>query len=76
MREPREPFDDPHRARGAYRGLLAAAPRWRSTRRSGRGVADIVRSPDVRVWRLLVLVGVALPAVTGAIDLFLRSRTP
>lgn len=56
--------------------LLAAAPAMALGAPLGEKVADIVRSPDVRVWRLLVVVGVALPAATGAIDLFLRSRTP
>ena len=56
--------------------LLAAAPAMALGAPLGRTVADIVASPDVRVWRLLAIVGAALPAVTGTVDLVLRSRTP
>lgn len=56
--------------------LVAAAPAMAIGAPAGGLIADIVRSPDLRVWRLLAVLGVALPAVTGVIDLFLRSRTP
>ena len=55
---------------------LTAAPAMALGAPLGRLVADIVSAPDVRVWRLLAIVGVGLPLVTGAIDLVLRSRTP
>lgn len=56
--------------------LVAAAPAMALGAPLGGLIADIIRSPDVRVWRLLAVVGIGLPVVTGAIDLFLRSRTP
>lgn len=56
--------------------MLTAAPAMALGAPLGLLVADIVRSPDVRVWRLLAAVGVVLPVVTGTIDLVLRSRTP
>jgi len=56
--------------------LLAAAPAMALGAPLGDKIAEITRAPDTRVWRLLMLVGVVLPAVTGAMDLVLRSRTP
>ncbi len=56
--------------------MLAAAPAMAIGAPLGVMIADVVRSPDVRVWRVLAAVGVGLPAVTGVVDLVLRSRTP
>lgn len=55
---------------------ITAAPAMSLGAPLGALIADIVRSPDVRVWRLLAAVGVGLPIATGALDLFLRARTP
>lgn len=56
--------------------LLAAAPAMALGAPLGDKIAEITRAPDTRVWRLLMFVGVVLPAVTGALDLLLRNRTP
>ena len=56
--------------------VITAAPAMSLGAPLGSLIADIVRSPDVRVWRLLLAVGLALPVTTGTIDLFLRGRTP
>lgn len=56
--------------------VIAAAPAMALGAPLGERIAAIVREPDARVWRLLAVVGIGLPVVTGAIDLFLRSRTP
>ena len=56
--------------------MLTAAPAMSLGAPLGNAVAGVVRAPDVRVWGLLAIVGVGVPALTGAADLVLRSRTP
>jgi hypothetical protein len=41
----------------------------------GVWVADVVRHADRRVVWLVIVIGLAKPIVTGAIDLYLRLHT-
>jgi hypothetical protein len=56
--------------------MVTAAPAMSVGAPLGNALADVVRAPDLRVWRVLGIVGFGLPALTGAIDLVLRTRTP
>jgi hypothetical protein len=57
-------------------GIVAAAPLMALGAAIGARIHRIVEAPDHRVLRLVLVVGVALPMVTGVVDLFLRSMTP
>ncbi|HET8567369.1 MAG TPA: hypothetical protein VFM93_00095 [Candidatus Limnocylindria bacterium] len=61
---------------GTLVGIVAAAPLMAVAAPIGGWVADLVRMPDRRVLRLGVVVGIVLPVMTGAADLYVRTRTP
>lgn len=61
---------------GALSEVLLAAVLMPLGALFGRRIADVVRQPQVGAVRLVLVLAIALPVLTGAVDLVLRARTP
>jgi hypothetical protein len=61
---------------GSGPGIVLGMPLMALGAPLGASIARLVRAPDRRVLGLVVVIGLALPVVTGLVDLSLRARTP
>ena len=61
---------------GAPLLILAAAPLMALGSLMGERLHELVAAPGEGVRGLVLGIGLALPAATGVVDLFLRARTP